>query len=156
MNTLTERLAALGHVLPSPKAPAANYVSHSLQGRLLTIAGQIGRPGLAKAAGPVGGGLDVEAARLEAQRAALGLLAVLDSVIAQDLGRVVQVLRVGVFIATTADFDGHSAVANGASDLIVAALGEPGRHARTAVGVASLPTGAAVEVEATVWLKDEA
>lgn len=66
--------------------------------------------------------------------------------------RIQQVLRLGVFIAASPDFDGHSAIANGASDLFVATLGERGRHARTAIGVASLPTGAAVEVDAIVQL----
>ena len=151
MTTLSEKLQQLGHSLPAVKAPAANYVSHTLQGNVLIVSGQIGRPGAAKL-GVVGAGMSAEAATQEAQMAALGVLAIINAVTDGDMARIAQVQRLGVFIAATADFDGHSAVANGASDLMVAALGERGRHARTAIGVASLPVGAAVEVDAIVQL----
>lgn len=141
---LKERLAALGHTLPELGAPAANYLHHREGERLLVIAGQIGTPGR--------GALDAAAGRAEAEVAALKLLAVLDAAVGGDLGRVRQVLRLGVFVASAPGFTQHSAVADGASDLVVAALGESGRHARAAVGVASLPAGAAVEVEALVEL----
>lgn len=143
--SLKDTLAALGHALPAPGAPAANYLHHREGGGLLAIAGQIGTPGL-------GPGLDADALRAEAQLAALKLLAVLDAAVGGDAGRIRQVLRLGVFIAAAPGFAQHSAVADGASDLLVAALGERGRHARAAVGVASLPAGAAVEVEALVEL----
>ncbi|MDE2427153.1 MAG: RidA family protein [Burkholderiales bacterium] len=152
MNTITQQLAALGHTLPAVKAPAANYLSYTLHDNLLFVAGQIGRPGAARSV-VVGAGLSAEAARQEAEIAALGVLAIINAVTDGDMQRVVQVQRLGVFIAATADFDGHSAIANGASDLMVAVLGERGRHARTAIGVASLPTGAAVEVDAIVRLQ---
>lgn len=152
MNTISQQLASLGHTLPSVKTPAANYVSYSLQGNLLIISGQIGQPGAAKN-GVVGAGLSAATAKQDAEMAALNVLAVIDEVIGGDMRRIAQVMRLGVFIATTPDFDGHSAVANGASDLMVATLGEAGRHARTAIGVASLPTGAAVEVDAIVQLQ---
>lgn len=151
MTTISKKLQELGHVLPPVKAPAANYLSYTLQGNLLIIAGQIGNPGTAKA-GVVGAGGSVEAAHKEAEMAALRLLAVIDAVTGGDITRIVQVQRLGVFIAASPDFDGHSAIANGASDLFVAVLGERGRHARTAIGVSSLPTGAAVEVDAIVTL----
>jgi len=144
MTSLKERLASLGHSLPELGAPAANYLHHREGDRLLVIAGQIGTPGR--------GALDAPAGRAEAEVAALKLLAVLDAAGVQDLGRVRQVLRLGVFVASAAGFTQHSAVADGASDLVVAALGERGRHARAAIGVASLPAGAAVEVEALVEL----
>lgn len=144
MTTLQDRLARLGHTLPALDAPAANYL-HVRDGRgLLVIAGQIGTPGR--------GALEAQAGRAEAEVAALKLLAVLDAAVGGDLGRVRQVLRLGVFVASGPDFRQHSAVADGASDLVVAALGERGRHARAAIGVASLPAGAAVEVEALVEL----
>lgn len=151
MTTISEKLQQLGHSLPPVKAPAANYLSYTLQGNLLIIAGQIGNPGTAKA-GVVGAGCSPETAQKEAEMAALRLLAVIDAVTGGDMTRIQQVLRLGVFIAASPDFDGHSAIANGASDLFVATLGERGRHARTAIGVASLPTGAAVEVDAIVQL----
>ena len=147
MNSLQERLAELGHTLPPVAAPVANYLHHTIgSGELLVISGQIGHPGL-------GAGLDADAARAQAEDAALRLLAVLDAAVGGDVTRIRQVLRLGVFIAATPDFEQHSQVADGASDLVVAALGERGRHARAAVGVASLPAKAAVEVDALVWVR---
>lgn len=144
MTALQDRLASLGHTLPELGAPPANFLYHREGESLLVIAGQIGTPGV--------GALDAQAARAEAEVAALKVLAVLDAAIGGDLGRVRQVLRLGVFVASAPGFTQHSAVADGASDLVVAALGERGRHARAAIGVASLPAGAAVEVEALVEL----
>ncbi|WP_457320906.1 RidA family protein [Roseateles sp. P5_E11] len=144
MTTLQDRLASLGHTLPDLGEPAANYLHHREGKGLLVIAGQIGTPGR--------GALDASAGHAEAEVAALKLLAVLDAAVGGDLGRVRQVLRLGVFIASSPGFTEHSTVADGASDLVVAALGERGRHARAAIGVASLPAGAAVEVEALVEL----
>ena len=145
MTTLKDRLAELGHTLPEMGAPAANYLHNRERDGLLVISGQIATPGR-------GPGLDAEAARAEAEIAALKLLAVLNEAVGGDLSRVKQVLRLGVFIAAEPGFTQHSTVADGASNLVVAALGERGRHARAAVGVASLPAGAAVEVEALVEL----
>lgn len=143
MTSIKDTLAGLGHTLPDVGAPAASYLHHREGEGLLVIAGQIGTPGL-------GEGLDAQAARAEAEIAALKVLAVLNAAVGGDFSRVRQVLRVGVFIASAPGFTAHSAVADGASDLIVSALGERGRHARAAVGVASLPAGAAVEIEALV------
>jgi enamine deaminase RidA (YjgF/YER057c/UK114 family) len=143
---LAQRLAELGHTLPPVTAPAANYLHHTQGGELLAISGQIGRPGR-------GTGLPLADARDEAEHAALRLLAVLDAAVGGDVSRIRQVLRLGVFIAAAPDFAHHSQVADGASDLIVAALRERGRHARAAVGVASLPAQAAVEVDALVWVQ---
>lgn len=151
MTTISKKLQELGHTLPPVKAPAANYLSYTLQDNQLIIAGQIGNPGTAKT-GVAGAGLSSEVAKQEAEMAALRLLAVIDAVTGGDITRIAQVQRLGVFIAASPDFDGHSAIANGASDLFVAVLGERGRHARTAIGVSSLPTGAAVEVDAIVTL----
>jgi enamine deaminase RidA (YjgF/YER057c/UK114 family) len=141
---LQQRLAELGHTLPELTVPAANYLHHREGPNLLVIAGQIGTPGR--------GALEAQAGRAEAEMAALKLLAVLDAAVGGDLGRVRRVLRLGIFVAAGPDFTQHSSVADGASDHVVAALGERGRHARAAVGVASLPAGAAVEVEALVEL----
>ena len=142
--SLKDRLARLGHTLPELGAPAANYLHYRDGKGLLVIAGQIGTPGR--------GALEAQAGRAEAEIAALKVLAVLDAAVGADLGRVRQVLRLGIFVASAPGFTQHSAVADGASDLVVAALGEIGRHARAAIGVASLPAGAAVEVEALVEL----
>jgi enamine deaminase RidA (YjgF/YER057c/UK114 family) len=99
-------------------------------------------------AGRVGESLDFRQGADAAELAALNLLAHLAHAIGDDIRRVEQIVRLGVFIACAPEFTGHAAVANGASDLIVRVLGERGRHARTAIGVASLPGGAAVEIDA--------
>lgn len=144
MTTLKDRLASLGHTLPEVGVPPANYLHYREGKGLLVIAGQIGTPGR--------GALDAQTGRAEAEIAALKVLAVLDAAVGGDLSRVRQVLRLGIFVAAAPGFTEHSAVADGASNLVVAALGEIGRHARAAIGVASLPAGAAVEVEALVEL----
>ncbi len=143
MTSLKDTLATLGHHLPDVGEPAAQYLHHREADGLVVIAGQIGTPGR-------GPGLTPGQARAEAEIAAVKLLAVLNAAVGGDLGRVKQVLRLGVFIAAAPGFTEHSAVADGASNLVIAALGERGRHARAAVGVASLPAGAAVEVDALV------
>ncbi|NRF70317.1 RidA family protein [Aquincola sp. S2] len=152
MSALSRRLAELGHTLPAVEPPVANFLTSLQGGELLLTAGQIGRVGAAKA-GPVGAGLSVEATRDEAQQAALHLLAAIDAALDGASERIEHVLRLGVFIAAAPGFDAHSRVADGASDLLVAALGERGRHVRTAIGVASLPAGAAVEVDALLRLR---
>jgi len=88
-----------------------------------------------------------------AELAALGLLGQLGDALGDDLSRLVRILRLGVFIASSADFKQQSLVANGASNLVVNALGDKGRHVRTAVGVSSLPAGVAVEVDAIFELR---
>lgn len=152
MKTLREKVSELGYQLPSTSPPAANYVSTVRSGDLLFISGQIGNPG-ATTGGPIGIGLSAAEARLEAQAAALGLLAVIDGAIEGDVHRIEQIVRLGVFMAAAPNFRAHSEVGNGASDLLVAVLGERGRHVRTSVGVASLPAGAAVEVDAILRLR---
>lgn len=149
MNLIAQRVAALGHTLPKLGAPSANFVHHTQAGRLLYLSGKIGEVGVT-ANGPVGAGVSVEEGRRQAEIAALGLLAALDAAIGGDDSRIVRVLRLGVFVASAPDFRAHSEVANGASDLFTEVLGERGRHARTAIGVASLPAGCAVEVDAIV------
>jgi enamine deaminase RidA (YjgF/YER057c/UK114 family) len=155
MNTIVQRLSELGLVLPIVNPPVANYLTTTRIGDLLLVSGQIGHPG-ATASGPVGAGLSLDEARLEAQTAGLSLLAAIDAAVDGDSDRIEQVLRVGVFIAAAPGFDNHSHVANGVSDLLVDVLGDRGRHARTAVGVASLPAGSAVEVDALVKLRPTA
>lgn len=147
--TLADRLDELGYHLPAPSSPAANYMPSVTSGRHLFISGQISRTEDGKVLGGLAGG-DVAsgAAKEAAHVATLNLLAQLAAATDGRLATVGRVLRLGVFIAATADFGEHSQVANGASDLMVAVFGEPGRHSRTAIGVASLPAGALVEVEA--------
>lgn len=150
---ISARVAELGLTLESAAAPAANYVSFVQDGNLLYISGQISRKGNQPAyLGRLGDNLSdddgIEAARLSA----LGVLSQIAAATGDQLNRVARVVRLGVFVASTPEFNRQSAIANGASDLMVRVFGDVGRHARSAVGVASLPAGVAVEVEAVVSL----
>jgi enamine deaminase RidA (YjgF/YER057c/UK114 family) len=147
-DTIADRLRHLGHRLPDASGPAANYVPVARLGTLAFISGQVS----AGIVGRLGADLSVEQGQAAAAAAALSLLAQLDRLVEGDVTRVKRVARLGIFVAATPEFTQHPLVGNGASDLIVAVLGEAGRHARTTVGVASLPRGAAVEVEAIVEL----
>lgn len=152
--TISARVAALGHVLPPASPPVANFVSTVRSGHLLFVAGQIATSGgAALHPGRLGGGVTLEQGRDAAAGAALALLAHVAAATGDQLAAVRQVLRLGVFVASTPDFTEHPRVANGASDLMVAVFGEAGRHARAAVGVAALPLGASVEVEAVFELE---
>jgi len=147
-DTIADRLRRLGHQLPEASGPAANYVPVTRIGALAFISGQVS----AGMVGRLGAELTVEQGQAAAAAAALSLLAQIDRLVEGDVARVKRIARLGIFVAATADFTQHPLVGNGASDLIVAVLGEAGRHARTTVGVASLPRGAAVEVDAIVEL----
>ncbi|AZC23062.1 RidA family protein [Pseudomonas sessilinigenes] len=153
-DSLKQRIRQLGLELPEPSQPAANYVNQVRSQNLLFISGQIplqqGRPALL---GRLGESLSPEQGAEAAELAALGLLAQLGAALDDDLAQLQRIDRLGVFIAASGDFQDHSTVANGASNLLVNALGEKGRHARTAVGVASLPAGVAVEVDAIFELR---
>jgi enamine deaminase RidA (YjgF/YER057c/UK114 family) len=145
------RLANLGFVLPEPAAPLANYVPATRSGALLFISGQLplGPDGKLDDAhvGKVGAGVDEATARHAAALSALNCLAQTRAHLG-DLDRIGHCLRLGGFINGAEDFTRLALVMNGASDLIAAALGERGTHARSTVGVAQLPLGACVEVEA--------
>lgn len=153
-DSIRQRVHALGLTLPTPSQPAANYINHVISQHLLFISGQIpvldGKPAYV---GRLGDALGDEEGAQAAELAALGLLGQLSDALGDDLSRVVRTLRLGVFIASTADFQRQSVVANGASNLLVNALGDKGRHVRTAVGVCSLPAGVAVEVDAIFELQ---
>lgn len=153
-STITARVQALGLPLEPAGGPAANYVSKVQVGDLLFVSGQVPRQGDKPVwLGRVGDTLSEEEGRQAARQAALGVLAHLADAVGDDLARVARVVRLGVFVACTPEFQRQSAVADGASGLMVEVLGEAGRHARTAVGVASLPRGVAVEVEAIIQIK---
>jgi enamine deaminase RidA (YjgF/YER057c/UK114 family) len=145
---IAARLAELGIVLPEPAQPVANYVPHVVSGHLVVISGQLPiRDGKIAYTGKVGADLSVEGGVQAAQLCVINLIAQLAAATEGDLDRVVQVVRLGGFIASPPEFTQHAAVMNGASDLAVAVFGDAGRHARTTIGVASLPLDAAVEVE---------
>ena len=146
-----QRLAQLGIVLPVAAAPVANYVATVRTGALLVVSGQLplveGRLG---ANGKLGGGISVEAGAAAARQCMINVLAQVQTALADagGLGAVRRVVRLGGFIACTPDFIQHATVMNGASDLAVAVFGDAGRHARSTIGVPSLPLDAPVEVEA--------
>jgi enamine deaminase RidA (YjgF/YER057c/UK114 family) len=145
--TITARLAERGITLPNAPAPAANYVPFVLDGTTLYVSGQIsqGPDGLIK--GRLGDGMSVEDGAAAAQRCAISLLAQVNAACGGDLSRLKRVIKLTGFVNSTADFIVQPNVINGASDFLVAVLGDAGRHARSAVSAASLPLGVAVEIE---------
>ena len=145
--TIDKKLAELGIALPTPAAPIANYVGFVRSGRLLFVSGQLCfADGTLVATGQLGPQVTVEQGQAAARACAINLLAQVRAALG-DLDKVVRVVRLGGFINSAPDFLDGPKVLNGASDLMVAAFGDKGRHARTTVGVASLPADAAVEVE---------
>ena len=147
--TVEQKLAAQGIVLNEPVAPVANYVGFVRTGNLLICSGQIclGANGKLIAKGKLGKEVTVEQGAAAARGCAVNLLAQVKAALG-DLNKVTRVVRLGGFVNSTPEFTDGPKVLNGASDLMVAVFGDKGRHARSTVGVASLPADAAVEVEA--------
>lgn len=142
------RLQALGLMLPEAPQPVANYVPFVVSGGQLFIAGQVSRRADGSGyKGQLGANLGVADGQKAAELACLNLLAQAKAALG-SLDRIRQGLRLTGFVSSTPEFGDHPQVINGASDLLVAVLGERGRHTRCAVGVASLPFGFAVEVDA--------
>ncbi|SDD82504.1 RidA family protein [Rhodospira trueperi] len=152
---IEDRLTALGITLPEATAPVANYVPSVRTGNLAVISGQIplsdGKPAFT---GLLGRDLSLEEGQAAARLCGVNLIAQLKAVCNGDLERVTRIVRLGVFVAATPDFTDHPKVANGISDLMVEVFGDAGRHARAAVGCASLPLGVPVEVDAMVEVAD--
>ena len=152
MSLTAKRLEELGLILPEPAAPVANYVPYVRAGSLLMISGQLplGPDGKLAAAhiGKLGANSPIEAANEAARLCAINLIAQANAALG-DLDRVTQVVRLGGFFNVEGQFGALPQAMNGASDLMAAVFGPRGRHARTTVGVAHLPLGALVEVEAT-------
>ena len=153
MGTNTARLAALGLALPAVSAATTSYVPAVRHGDLIIVSGQLPSvDGVLLATGPVGqGGHDVPAAIELARVCALNVLAA-GAVLAGGLDRIGSILRVGVFVASAQGFDQQHLVADAASQVFMAVLGEGSMHARTSIGVPSLPRSAPVEVEAMLTL----
>jgi enamine deaminase RidA (YjgF/YER057c/UK114 family) len=146
---IAARLKQLNLALPEGPAPVANYVPAVRSGNLLFVSGQIplqgGKP---QFIGKLGREFKIEEGQQAARLCALNILAQASTALGGDLDRVLRCVRVGGFVNSTPEFGDQPQVVNGASDLLVAVLGDAGRHARAAVGCASLPRGVAVEVEA--------
>jgi len=142
------RLAALGIVLPPAPAPVANFVTHIAEGNLLFLSGQ--GPTTADGGmftGKVGADVSAKQAYAHARLVGINLLAVMHAALG-DLSRVTRIVKLFGMVNATPDFDGHPAVINGCSDLLNAVFGARGVHARSAVGMASLPNRITVEIEA--------
>jgi enamine deaminase RidA (YjgF/YER057c/UK114 family) len=146
--TIDAKLAELGIAVPAAAAPIANYIGYNIVGSMVVVSGQIPLvDGKIAVTGKVGAGVSIEQAQAAARICFVNLLAQLKAATGGDLDRVKRVVRLGGFIAAGPDFTQHALVMNGASDMAVAVFGEKGRHARTTIGVPSLPGDAAVEVE---------
>jgi len=153
--SVEQSLRELGHELPQVPKPAGSYVPAVRAGSFVYTAGQLPLvDGSPSHTGKVGAGVSPEEARLAAETCALNALAAVESVEEGSLERVRRVVKVTGFVASAPGFNGQPAVLNGASELLGAAFGETGVHARSAVGVAELPFDAPVEVELIVELED--
>lgn len=152
VDTIEARLAAEGVTLPAAAAPAANYVPFMRTGNLLFTSGQLPlSDGKLVATGLLGRDLDTAAGKLAARACAINILAQVKAATG-DLEKIARIVKITVFVASAPGFTEQHLVANGASDLLAKVLGERGRHARAAVGTASLPLDAPVEIEAIVEL----
>lgn len=147
MSTIETRLAELGVTLPDAPAPAANYVPFVTVGNLVHVSGQISQTPAGLTRGRLGADLDVAAGAEAAKSCAISLLAQVKKACGGDLSRLVRAVKLVGFVNSTADFTDQPKVINGASDFLVAVLGDAGRHARSAVSAVSLPLGVAVEIE---------
>ncbi|MBR2688170.1 MAG: RidA family protein [Aquamicrobium sp.] len=146
--TIEKRLSDLGISLPVPAVPVANYVPFARSGNLLLTSGQLPlKDGKLTATGLLGRDVDVAAGQEAAKYCAVNILAQAKAALG-DLEKIRRVVKITVFVASTPDFVEQHLVANGASDLLATVLGEKGKHARSAVGSASLPLNAPVEIEA--------
>lgn len=153
MSEVEIRLSAAGVTLPVPVAPVANYVPFVRSGSLIHISGQVALDAAGGVKGVVGVDVDLEAAQVAARLCGINLLAQMKAACDGDLDRVVRVVKLGGFVQAGPDFFDIPKVVNGASDLMVLAFGDAGRHARSAVGVYRLPLNFAVEVDAVVEVR---
>lgn len=154
MSAIETRLTDLGISLPDAAAPAANYVPYVRTGNQLFISGQLPMDaGKIAFTGKLGGDVSVEDGKAAAKTCAINLLAQAKAATG-NLDKVVRLVKIVGFVNSTAEFTDQPQVINGASDFLVDAMGEAGRHARSAVSAASLPFGAAVEIEAIFEIED--
>ena len=144
---IAAKLAEMGVVLADAPAPAANYVPFVVTGNTVYVSGQVSQGPDGFITGRLGEDMGIEAGAAAARTCAISLLAQVSKACGGDLDRLVRVVKLTGFVNSAPGFTDQPKVVNGASDFLVEALGEKGRHARSAVGVAALPLGVAVEVE---------
>ena len=151
--SIESRLAELGVTLPDAPAPAANYVPFVEVDGTLYVSGQISASGGELIKGKLGDDMDVEAGAAAARACAISLLAQVRAACGGDCERLDRVVKLTGFVNSTPDFTDQPKVINGASDFLVEALGDAGRHSRSAVSAAALPLGVAVEIEGIFQLR---
>jgi enamine deaminase RidA (YjgF/YER057c/UK114 family) len=149
---IADRLAELGIVLPPPMPPAGNYLGCLVDGDLVHVGGHGPVDGDAMVTGKVGGDLTLEDGRLAARMTALSMLATLQAELG-SLDRIERIVKVFGMVNVAPGFDRTPAVIDGCSDLLVDVFGDAGRHTRSAVGLAELPFGIAVEIEMTARMR---
>ena len=142
-----QRLADLGLSLPDAPSPQANYVPFVVVGNTVYVSGQVSMNADGLITGKVGADLTAEEAAKAAQTCALALLAQAKKACGGDISRLKRVVKLAGFVNSTPEFGDQPTVVNGASDLLVALLGDAGRHARSAVSAGALPFNVAVEIE---------
>ena len=154
MPALDSKLAQMGIVLPAASLPAANYLPAVISGKQLFVSGQLPmQDGKPQFIGKVGKEISLEDGQACARLCGLNILAHTKLALGGDFSRIARLIRLGVFVNAVDGYTDHPKVANGVSDFMVELMGEQGKHARFAVGVAGLPFGVAVEVDATFELK---
>ena len=147
MSQFESRLAEMGVTLPDAPAPAANYVPFVVVDNIVYVSGQVATGPDGFLVGKLGHDMSTEEGAGAARNCAINLLAQVKAACGGDLDRLVRVIKLTGFVNSTADFGDQPKVVNGASDFLAEALGEAGRHSRSAVSAASLPFGVAVEIE---------
>ena len=152
-SVIESKLAEMGVTLPDAPAPAANYVPFVVVGDMVYVSGQIAQNDDGLMVGKLGDDYTTAQGEAAAKACAIALLAQVKAACGGDLGKLKRVVKLGAFVNSTADFTQQPQVVNGASDFLVAALGDAGRHARSAVSSPSLPLGVAVEIDAVFQIK---
>ena len=153
MSNFETRLADMGVTLPDAPAPAANYVPFVMVGDIVYVSGQISSDESGLITGKLGADMSTEEGAAAARRCAISLLAQVKAACGGNLDRLVRVVKLTGFVNSTADYTEQPEVVNGASDFLVEALGDAGRHSRSAVSAAALPLGVAVEIEGIFQIK---
>ncbi len=147
------RLAEMGVELREAPAPAANYVPFVVVGDIVYVSGQISMNADGLITGKVGADLTTEEGAAAARTCAISLLSQVKAACGGDLDRLKRVVKLTGFVNSTVDYTDQPKVVNGASDFLVEALGEAGRHSRSAVSAGALPLGVAVEIEGIFQLE---
>lgn len=153
MSAIEARLAELGVTLPDMAAPAANYVPFVQVGDIVYVSGQISQNADGLILGKLGQDMDTETGAAAAKTCAISLLAAVKAACGGDLDRMVRVVKLTGFVNSTGDYTEQPKVINGCSDFLVEALGDKGRHSRSAVSAGALPLGVAVEIEGIFQIK---